>query len=469
MVPAGGGGREGLTRHFQYRDSQLFDYKLGSLDDLPGVDLRGPVPDIAHPYFVCVGGTQVFGRFCNQPFPELLSEALELPVLNLGLSGHGPQAFLEDRLLSLINRAQFAVVQLASGRIGSNSEFRNSQSGRGEGERLRDGKLMSFEDFLAEELSTTSHEHVRRLVEETRDSWVGHYRDLLTAITTPTVVHWFSTVTPYRRDDYSDIWRLLGRFPQLVDGKMLSAIRPFCNAYVETVCRQGLPQPLWAAGCAIGGTELRNGRLFNTYYPSPEMHLAAARDLRAICKVIIDKQKAAASERERTVVIAQTKLDTQVVSLICQGDVECLTYSQILSDRGLLPMLAVRKPRFLHVRRRNREGFLSQQQGVDGSPVKADAVAAEFTANVQSVIDAEEHVATSCRGCEPLEVFLEDLVAKPESIAASIADFTQRPVASDASIQQALSFIPQSTAQDNLDLLRPVFMRISQQFMGNHQ
>lgn len=456
-----------MTRHFQDRDHLLFDYKLGNIEELPGIDVRGPVPDLSQPYFVCVGATQVFGRFCNHPFPELLSRGLGIPVLNLGLSGHGPQVFLEDRFLSLINGARFAVVQLVSGRIGSNSEFTNSPSGRGEGERLRDGKLMTFEDFLNEEIADFPHDHVKRIVEETRDSWVDHYRQLLTAITVPKVVHWFSTVTPYRTDDYASMWRLFGPFPQMVNGRMISRIRPFCNAYVETVCRLGLPQPLWASEREIGGTEMRNGKLFNNYYPTPEMHEAAARDLMPICRIIADRQQRVLDGHAAGIVIASTAADARILSQVCWDGVEVLTYGQLLEDMGQLPLLAASGRKVVHLRRRNLlESYLIDRPAGDARTQEADCPVqpSDFTTHVQAVMKAERHIAESCRENETSELFMEDVFADLEAVAAQIATHLEQPTVAREGLLQVLSHLPNVPSVNEVERLRPIFERVVLQF-----
>lgn len=455
-----------MTRHFQNRDQQLFDYKLGSVRQLPGIDLRGPVPDVSQPYFVCVGATQVFGRFCNQPFPELLSERLGLPALNLGLSGHGPQAFLQEDILALINGARFAVIQLVSGRIGSNSEFANSPSGRGEGERLRDGTLMTYESFLSEEMANYPHDHVKRIVEQTRESWVGHYRSLLTAITVPTVVHWFSTGTPYLPDDYGSMWRLFGPFPQMVNERMIRRIRPFCSAYVETVCRRGLPQPLWTAEREIGGTELRNGRLFNKYYPSPEMHQAAASDLLPVCRLIAGGRVAGGEAGEKPVVVSATMLDANVMIRALADNADVFSYPQLLVDTGMLPLLAAQRSRIVHLRRRDLlESYLLDRQsnGDDGSVRDQKLDAGDFARHVQDMMAAEQHVTRSCRNAEPHQIFMEEVLADPEAGAEQIAQRLGHGRAAAEAIAHSVKLMPKPRRPDDIDGIWPVIERLSRQ------
>ena len=455
-----------MGRNFQELDEPHFDYKLERVDRIPDHDLRGPVPDLREPYFVCIGGSHVFGRFCNDPFPALLSRSLSLPVLNLGLEGNGPQVFVDDRLLGLINGARFAVVGIVSARIGSNSRFVNSPSGRHRGERLNDGKKMYLEEFLEEEMKESPHHEVTRLVEETRDSWVSHYRSLLNAITVPRVLHWFSTVTPYRTDNYATMWKLLGQFPQLVNGRMIGQVRPFCEAYVETVCRQGLPQPLWDADRKIGGTAWRNGKLFNDYFPSPEMHAAAATDLLPVCKIIASQRVDDHCSEQKIVVLSSASDDADAIAGLCEGKVECFTYSQILNDKGLLPFLAIRRPRILHVRRRDLlEGYLIERHNRASKDPQLCGVglAAAFTDHVESIIEAERLVKLHCREPAPLEIFIEEFRLSPEDVASHIAAFIRGRPPGEAGIQAALHLLPKPPPPVETGELRTIFERISLQ------
>lgn len=272
-----------MGQYYQDIDKLYFDYDLQDCGALPGRKLRGPVPDLSKPYAVCIGAAQTFGRFCERPFPTILSETLGLPVLNLGFAGSGPRAFLDPALLDIINRAEVAVVQVLSGRSESNSAFDNGSSGGTHGIRLRDLKSMRFEEFLEQEFAAGRAGQLVPLIQETRENWVNNYVRLLRSIAVPKVLHWFSSRTPRRTDDYSSCWRLLGVFPQLVTEDMVERVKPLADVYVETVSKEGLPQGLWRHDAAIDGAECVEGRLFNTYYPSPEMHRTAAEDLAPAC------------------------------------------------------------------------------------------------------------------------------------------------------------------------------------------
>jgi len=268
-----------VGRYYQKLDFPHFDYAIQPCPNAEDQYIRGPVPDLGQPYFICVGAAQTFGRFCEMPFPKLLSDALGIPVLNLGLAGSGPKTFQDLRFLSLINGAKFAIMQVLSGRSESNSGFDNDGTDGPTGVRLSDHKRMRFEDFIRSELENSPQSQVRRLVEETQENWIESYARLLHGITVPTILHWFSQVRPRRQNDYSSFPRLVGHFPQLVIQSMVDRVSAMTDFYVETVCNEGMPQALWKADRVVDGTELHDGMLYNKYYPTPEMHRAAAANI----------------------------------------------------------------------------------------------------------------------------------------------------------------------------------------------
>ena len=128
---------------------------------------------------------------------------------------------------------------------------------------------------------------------------------------------------------------MLGSFPQLVNGRMISEVRFLSDAYVETVCRKGLPQALWEADEEVSGTELRNGRLYNTYYPSPEMHQAAAENLLRPARALAGSRRPAPAAERETLVVSCTLEGGRVVSSWCGPRTTFVTYAQVEQDHDL--------------------------------------------------------------------------------------------------------------------------------------
>lgn len=455
-----------MGHFFQDLDYPHFDYHLGQCEQLPGWEFRGPIPDLTEPFFVCIGASQMFGRFCHNPYAQQLSRAIDLPVLNLGLSGSGPAVFLDDAFLTVINRSRFAIVQVMSARCESNSEFEGAKSGGAAGILRQNGTPISFDAYLVDKLANSSRSSVARAVEELRASWVSNYRGLLNAIQVPKVLHWFSTTTPRRSDDYSTWWKLLGPFPQLVNRRMLDQIIPFADSYVQTVANLGLPQTLWPASHAVDGTVLHDGRLLNNYYPSPQMHDAATRDLIGLSRAlgvsasIVDSGME--SHPKDIVVVSVNELEGAIIADLFGARAIGIPYQKLIEDRGLLSFLAARKPFFIHVKRRSLlDGFLdamsARRNASSTSPTYIDPVA--FATYVHASALGERRINSACKDADMAELHFEDFVADPKAAMARLADAAHQPEPSAASISAALGRIHPPRVAQNPDELLSLFNR----------
>lgn len=99
------------------------------------------------------------------------------------------------------------------------------------------------------------------------------------------------------RPRFHSLRALFGEFPQLVDERMLAAVVERADALVECVTSRGTPQELRSAitgvPCAVRAADAGTGEdpavrwTDNTYYPSPEMHEAAARALTPACRALL--------------------------------------------------------------------------------------------------------------------------------------------------------------------------------------
>jgi hypothetical protein len=277
-------------------DHEIVDYQIYCLD--PEVKdrqtntellLRGPKPQSLEEgkYFVCIGGAQTFGRFCEKPYPVLLQEKLGIPAINLGRGGAGPSFFSKDnnKLLTYINRAKFAIIQIMAGRSESNSLFHSS--GLGAYTRVSDGTWIGCDEAFGELIEKEEEDYVRKIVAETRYNWVKNSIDLLEMIKIPKVLFWFSVRKPHYIEKYKDVQSLFGEFPQLVNSDMVRQLIPHSDGYIEWVSKRGLPHLLKSRFTnkptliedPWGGTWSENW-----YYPSPEMHSDAANALEKVCK-----------------------------------------------------------------------------------------------------------------------------------------------------------------------------------------
>ncbi len=304
-----------MSEGYQRRDRAIVDYRLWR--PWSGGDaLRGPAPPSLEPgsYFACIGAAQTFGCFVERPWPALLADVLGLPVLNLGIAGAGPRLFLEPSFRPLLHGARLCVFQVMSGRSADCSRF---QSGGRERLRVRaDGRVLGADAAWREVLQADlgglrnplwrglvnrwracfGRTEVRRLVRETQDDWVNSFRELLDATRAPKLLFWFSRRTPRFRPRYHSLRALLGEFPQLVDERMVAAVRAHADSYVECVSARGSPQrlvdPSGAPATvkpADAGTGEREAEVWthNAYYPSPQMHEDAARALAPAVRALV--------------------------------------------------------------------------------------------------------------------------------------------------------------------------------------
>lgn len=286
-----------MGRYYQGLDrAGGFDYNLQAIEGLEPQLYRGPAVDFSQPYLAFIGAAQTFGRFVEQPFATLLGQRLGIQVVNLGIGGAGPRHFNTEKYLSILNQAEAVVLQVLSGRSSSNSMFDNAASGGLRGKSAFDNKPIIAGNFFARLVQDEPLETVMRIVAETRDDYTKQYIDFIKKISAPRILFWLSTRQPDYQEVYGNaVHAILGAFPHLINQGMIAKISALCDDYVQCVSSAGLPQKLWPAEAAIDGTTVKDGVLLNRYYPSPQMHEAAADALEKSCRRFLGRLAPTAS------------------------------------------------------------------------------------------------------------------------------------------------------------------------------
>jgi hypothetical protein len=286
-----------MSAIYQKSDWEVVDYQLYLLDpeivdSYSGKELivRGPKPKSfkKNNYFTCVGAAQTFGRFCQQPYPNLLSEQLGLPVLNLGFGGVSADFFWQDnpKLLDYLNNAKFVIIQVMSGRSQDNSVFKNCRGYYVT--KVADETKINWVDAYQELIDHNDRQFVEKIIAETRQNWVNSYLQFLQKIQVPKILFWFSRREARYEDDYHNVHQLFNQFPQLVNSEMISQLEDYIDDYVECVSTRGVPQQITSrfTGKPAMAKDDWDGQEWstNSYYPSPEMHMDAYNALESSCQ-----------------------------------------------------------------------------------------------------------------------------------------------------------------------------------------
>ncbi|MDJ0634986.1 MAG: DUF6473 family protein [Xenococcaceae cyanobacterium MO_188.B29] len=301
-----------MGKFYQTEDINLIDYEIYNFE---GLELRGPESNYTkYPRYISyIGAAQTFGRYCQQPFPNLIGSKLNIGTLNFGRGGAGPTYFLnQPTILEYVNRSELVVVQVMSARSISNSVFKSLLGGN-MGLKLPNHKKMRAERvfkqlFNGKDPRGKDYEFVFNLIKETRQNYLNATLELLQAITVPKVLFWFSVRTPeqcaelswwdfvmMRASNQSDFINKVcrkipifhdyanppvGIFPHFVNREMFEVMKSSSDFAVECSSSVGLPQIM----CDSEGKAIRK----NDYYASPEMQQQAAELLIPVCQKILE-------------------------------------------------------------------------------------------------------------------------------------------------------------------------------------
>lgn len=222
---------------------------------------RGPRRDIDRAFVAILGGSETYGKFVPDPFPDLIERDLGLPVANLGCMNAGPDVFLnEDSVTAIAAQACVTVVQLLGAQNLSNRYYavhpRRNDRFLGATPLLRaifpkvDFTEFNFTRHMLRALQHSSADRFEVVAEELRAAWVARMKQLLSRLTGPTILLWMSDSdppSPTRRVE-------LMAEPLLIDIEMVTAIRALATGYVQVV-RSPQARAQGVQGMAFGPLE----------------------------------------------------------------------------------------------------------------------------------------------------------------------------------------------------------------------
>lgn len=154
---------------------------------------RGPKKKLDKPFVAFVGGSDFYGRFIEEPMPELVAETTGLLTVNFGIMNAGVDAFLYDgALMTKLASAETTIVQVFAAHTMSNRFYKVHP-------RRNDRFLMptellrtlyqdvDFSDFhfvrhLLTALHLESPDKFRIVVEELQAAWTARMRLLISRL-----------------------------------------------------------------------------------------------------------------------------------------------------------------------------------------------------------------------------------------------------------------------------------------------
>ena len=239
---------------------------------------RGPRRSLERPYIAILGGTETYGKFVPDPYPDLVEDEIGMSVVNLGCMNAGPDVFLHDpAIVEIASRAEVTVVQLM-GAINISNRYYAVHPRRNDRFlhatpllramfREVDFTEFSFTGHMVQVLQATAPDRFEVLACELRATWVERMSQLLGRISGPKLLFWLSDHMPPPASRRAD----LASDPLLVDAGMVSSLRGLADHHVEQIItakarQEGLGGMAFSPLDALAAAEM----------PGPAAHRAAA-------------------------------------------------------------------------------------------------------------------------------------------------------------------------------------------------
>ncbi|GAB5448835.1 DUF6473 family protein [Gymnodinialimonas sp.] len=264
---------------FIQRGRMPLDYQPSTL---PGSALRfrGPLNADSGPSVVCIGSSETFGRFIDAPFAAQLDQALDIPVLNLGVVNAGLDVMMNDpAIAAAVAEAEAVVMQITSAHNMTNRFYsvhpRRNDRFVSASAMLRtiypqvDFTEFHFTRHLLSHLREASADRFEIVRAELEQAWVARMRRYLKSLAVPVHLLWLSNHKPDAPEDAD-----LAQYPLFVTSKMLDEVRP--DAASLTIAAPGATEGAEAVeGKTYGPREEAAARLL----PGPELHAMAVKSL----------------------------------------------------------------------------------------------------------------------------------------------------------------------------------------------
>lgn len=210
---------------------------------LSRIACRGPLRPTDGHYIACLGGTDTFGRFIPQPWPDLLEAELGEVCVNLGCPEAGADAFLHDSAIqALCHDAAATIIQVTGAANLSNQYYkvhprRNDRFIRPTDALIQlypevDFTEISFTGHLLARLRTVDEERFAQVLDVLKSTWLCRFEAQIDAARGPVYLLWMSDRAP---DDPSRNGHVSPSDPAFIHRPLLEALRPRVTDIIEVV------------------------------------------------------------------------------------------------------------------------------------------------------------------------------------------------------------------------------------------
>lgn len=246
---------------------------------------RGPQSNLDAPFVLCLGGSETFGKFASDPFPDRLGDRLGRRVVNMGAMNAGVDLFLHDPAIKAGIEAAEAVILQVPGAANMSNRFFTVHPRRNDrflkaSTMLRtifrevDFTEYHFTRHMLSALQDRSEERFTILVDELRIAWQARMTQLLTRITVPVHLLWLSHRAP---TEPAAVQYDLGYDPLFVTGDMLNQVAPLAASLTVNVWNDDGSTPQ-RRGLAFANGEEAAARVM----PGPADHERVSQALAAL-------------------------------------------------------------------------------------------------------------------------------------------------------------------------------------------
>lgn len=168
---------------------------------------RGPARSLDGDYVAVLGGTETYGRFVAEPFPDLVEQRLERPTVNFGCVNAGLDVFIHDRVVIRACRSAALTVVQVVGAVNMSNRFYTVHQRRND-RFLRASRRMTaiwpdvdfseihFTRHLLNVLGSSSPRQCASFRAELAGAWTARMQSLVRELSGRVVLLWIADRSP---------------------------------------------------------------------------------------------------------------------------------------------------------------------------------------------------------------------------------------------------------------------------------